>query len=204
MPLIRTSRSYGRFPDLDVSAFTGGVIVGLTGNADLADPPVKPTALATLKKTFDDAIIAAAEGGILATAQKDAARAALVTALNKDASYVDINCDEDLTILLSSGYEAVSTNRAQTVLNAPEVTAAEYGQAGEIRLRVKGDANRKAVLGRCKTMDGDWGAVLTFKNSRTILFDGLKAGTTYVMQLCGLGGSTGQSDWSEPVSKMAL
>jgi hypothetical protein len=204
MPRIRTSRSYGKFPDLDVSAFAGSIIVGLTGNAELAEPPVAPKELATLKKTFDDAIIAAAEGGSLAIAQKDAARAALVTALNKDASYVDINCDGDLAILLSSGYAAVSTNRAQTVLNAPEVTAAEYGQAGEIKLRVKGDPNRKAVLGRCKAMDGDWGPVLTFKSSRAILFHGLKAGTTYVMQLCGLGGSTGQSDWSEPVSKMAL
>jgi hypothetical protein len=204
MPQVRTSRSYGRLPDLGLSAFSGAVIVGLTGNEDLADPPVKPTALATLKKTFDDAIIAASEGGALATAQKDAARAALISALNKDASYVDINCDEDVTILLSAGYEAVSTNRAQTVLNPPEVTSANYGQAGEIKLRVKGDPNRRAVLGRCKTMDGDWGPVVTFKNSRSILFDGLKAGTTYVMQLCGLGGSTGQSDWSEPVSKMAL
>jgi len=62
MPQIRTSRSYGKLPDLGVSAFSGGVIVGLTGNEELADPPVKPTALATLKKTFDDAIIAAAEG----------------------------------------------------------------------------------------------------------------------------------------------
>jgi hypothetical protein len=204
MPQVRTSRSYGRLPDLGVSVFSGGVIVGLTGNEDLADPPVKPTALATMKKTFDDAIIASSEGGVLATAQKDAARAALISALNKDASYVDINCDEDLTILLSAGYEAVSRNRARIVLNAPEVTHAEYAQAGEIKLRVKGDPNRKAVLGRCKTMDGDWGPVVTFKNSRSILFNGLKAGTTYVMQLCGLGGSTGQSDWSEPVSKMAL
>jgi hypothetical protein len=204
MPLIRTSRSYGRLPDLDVSAFTGSVIVGLTGNEHLAEPPAAPKELATLKKTFDDAIIAAAGGGALATAQKDAARAALITALNKDASYVDINCDEDLTILLSAGYEAVSTNRAQTVLNPPEVIGVEYGQTGEVRLRVKGDPNRKAIQGRCKTMDGDWGPVLTFKNSRSILFDGLKAGTTYVMQLCGLGGSTGRSDWSEPESKMAL
>jgi hypothetical protein len=204
MPRIRTSRSYGKFPDLGVSAFSGGVIVGLTGNEHLAEPPVPPKELATLKKTFDDAIIAAAGGGALATAQKDAARAALVTALNKEASYVDINCDEDLTILLSSGFGAVSTNRTQTVLNPPEVIGVEYGQAGEVRLRVKGDPNRKAIQGRCKTMDGDWGPVLTFKNSRSILFDGLKAGTTYVMQLCGLGGSTGQSDWSEPENKMAL
>jgi hypothetical protein len=32
----------------------------------------------------------------------------------------------------------------------------------------------------------------------------LAAGTTYVMQLCGLGGSSGQSDWSEPVTKVAV
>ena len=204
MSQIRTSRSYGRFPDLDVSSFTGGVIAGLTENQQLAQPPVDPTALAALKKTFDDAIIAASGGGILAMAHKDAARAALISALNKDASYVDINCDEDLTILLSSGFQAVSTNRTQAVLNAPEVISVDYGQAGEIKLRVKGDPNRKAVLGRLKTMDGDWGPVLTFRNSRSILFQGLKAGTTYVMQLCGLGGSTGQSDWSEPVSKVAV
>jgi len=42
MPLTITSRSYGKLPDLGVSAFSGGVIVGLTGNTDLADPPVKP------------------------------------------------------------------------------------------------------------------------------------------------------------------
>jgi hypothetical protein len=204
MPLTRTSRAYGKLPDLEVSAFAGVVISGLTGNAELAAPPVDPKALTTLKRTFDDAIIAAAEGGTLATAHKRAARAALVTALNKNASYVDIHSDEDLTVLLSSGYETVSTNRAQTVLNPPAVIRAEHGQTGEIRLRVKGDPNRKAVLGRCKTMDGDWGPVLTFKNSRSILFDGLKAGTTYVMQLCGIGGSTGQSDWSQPFSKMAL
>ena len=43
-----------------------------------------------------------------------------------------------------------------------------------------------------------------FASSRAILFDGLKAGVTYVMQLCAIGGSTGQGDWNEPASKMAL
>jgi hypothetical protein len=205
MPQVRTSRLFSRLPDLDVSKFAGEVIAGLTGNADLSDPPVKPADLTTLKKTFDDAIIAAAAGGVLLTAQKDAALAALVTALNKDASYVDINCDEDLAILLSSGFQPVSTNRAQVVLDAPEVIAANYGQAGEIKLRVTGDPNRKAIQGRIKSITGgDFGPVITFKNSKNILFKGLTAGTTYVMQLCGLGGSTGQSDWSAPVNKTAV
>jgi hypothetical protein len=189
MPAIRTSRYYTKLPDTELSKFVGGNIKGFTNNPDLDDPPVTPAQLTTLKKTFDDAIVAASGGGTLATATKDAARAACVAALDKNASYVDINCDEDLTILLSSGYQSVSTNRAQVVLNPPQIVAADYAQAGEIKLRVTG---------------GEFGPVVSFKNSKNILFKGLTAGTTYVMQLCGLGGLTGQSDWSEPVSKMAL
>jgi hypothetical protein len=204
MPQIRTSRYFSRLPDLDVSKTAGKVITGLTNNQDLDDPPVTPAQLTTLKKAFDEAIVAAVKGGSLATAKKDAARAALLDALNKDASYVDINCDEDMTILLSSGYEPVSTNRAQRVLNPPEVAGVDYGQTGEFRVRLKGDANRKAVQGRIKPLGGEFGPVISFRNAKQILFAGLTAGTTYVMQFCGLGGSTGKSDWSDPVSKMAL
>jgi hypothetical protein len=204
MPLIKTSRKFGKQPDLEVSKQAGRNITGFTGNPDLSDPPVKPADLTVLKKTFDDAIIAADKGGALAHAKKEAARAALIDALNKNASYVDINCDEDMAILVSSGYEAASTNRSQSVLQPPSVVAAEYGQAGEVRLRVRGDAHRRAIQGRIKAVGGEFGPVLTFRSSREILFRGLTAGTTYVMQLCGLGGSTGQSDWSNPVEKMAL
>lgn len=204
MPMIRTNRFYGRGSDLDLSKAAGKVINGLTGNTDLATPPVTPTAMTALKTTFDDSIVKADKGGSLATALKDAARAALVSAMNKDASYVDINCDEDLTILLSSGFEPVSTNRAQSVLSAPAVTAVENAQTGQIKVRVKGDANRRAVQGRIKAAGGEFGPVISFASSRRILFEGLTAGTTYVMQLCGLGGNTGQSDWSEPVTKIAV
>ncbi len=204
MPLIRTSRSYNKLPDTDASKFAGATIKGFTGNVDLPNPPVTPAALAVLKQTLDDALIAANKGGTLATAIKDAARAAINNALDKNASYVDINCDDDLTILLSSGYDTVSTNRAQTVLNPPEILAVDYGQAGQLKPRVKGGPNRKAIQGRIKPLGGEFGPVISFKNSREILFGGLTAGVTYVFQLCGLGGSTGQSDWSDPVSKIAL
>lgn len=204
MPKIRTSRLFTRQPDLDLSKATGKVVTGLNGNPDLAEPPVASVDLNLLKKDFDDWIIKADKGGSLATAHKEASRATLISAMNKDASYVDINCDEDLAILLSSGFLPVSTNRAQSVLNAPEVTAVENGQTGEIKVRVKGDANRRAIQGRIKAAGGEFGPVLSFASSRRILFEGLTAGTTYVMQLCGLGGSTGQSDWSEAVTKIAV
>lgn len=204
MPSIRTSRSYSKLPDTDASKFAGGTIKGLNGNPDLTNPPVPLGELSLLKQKMDGTLIAAIKGGVLANAIKDAARVALNNALDKNASYVDINCEDDMTILLSSGYEAVSTNRAQALLNPPEIIRVEYGQKGQIKLGVKGDPNRRAIQGRIKPLGGEFGLPISFINSRNILFGSLAAGTTYVMQLCGLGGSTGQSDWSEPVTKIAL
>ncbi|HEY3663981.1 MAG TPA: fibronectin type III domain-containing protein [Chthoniobacterales bacterium] len=41
-------------------------------------------------------------------------------------------------------------------------------------------------------------------DSRHIIFDGLTAGKIYTIQVRALGGSTGESDWSDPVSHMAM
>ncbi len=148
MAQIRTSRSYTRLPDLDVSAFAGEIVAALTSNVYYPQPPVPTPDLASLKTAFDDALVAAASGGTLQTALKEAARAALIAALNKDASYVDINCNEDMAMLLRSGYEPVSNNRSQVVLKAPVILAAMNGpQSGAVHMRVKGDAHRRAIQG---------------------------------------------------------
>lgn len=49
--------------------------------------------LATLKIAFEDAIAAAAQGGMTATAAKNNAREALIEALRKNAYYVEINAN---------------------------------------------------------------------------------------------------------------
>ena len=90
------------------------------------------------------------------------------------------------------------------MLNPPQILAVENGQSGELKARVRADANSKSFQGRIKTATGgDFGPVISFKNSRSILFKGLTAGITYLFELCAIGGSTGQSDWSEPATKMA-
>ncbi len=70
---------------------------------------------------------------------------------------------------------------------------------------MKAQSNAKSYVGRIKEANGsEFGPNISFASSRVILFGGLKAGVTYVMQLCAIGGSNGQSDWSEPATKMAL
>lgn len=204
MPKIRTNRIYNKMSDIGLYKFGTKTAEMLTGNPDFTKPPETPEDLTKKLTTYKDAITAADGGGKLQTAEKDAVRADVITVLDKNASYVDMECNNDRAILLSSGYEPVSTNRARAVLGAPEVVASSYGQTGEIQLRVKGDRNRRAIQGRVKALGGEYGPVITFPTAREILFKGLIAGTTYVMQLCGLGGSTGHSDWSAPVTKVAV
>ena len=68
----------------------------------------------------------------------------------------------------------------------------------------KADPNSKSFVGRIKELGGsEFGPSISFKNSRSILFNGLTAGVTYVLELMAIGGSTGQSDWSDPATKMA-
>lgn len=201
MPAIRTKRGFERLSDLGVSKLTGKTINGFTGNPDLTGQPVTTVVLTEQKDLFDDLIIKADKGGSLATARKNAQRAVVIDSLNKNASYVDIKCNDDLTILLSSGYEAVSTNRAQSVLEPPVILGVDNTINGSLKPRVKVDPNTKSLLGRIKEANGtEFGPVISFKNSRAILFDGLKKGVTYIYQLCAIGGSTGQSNWSEPSS----
>jgi hypothetical protein len=51
---------------------------------------------------------------------------------------------------------------------------------------------------------GDWLPSVFTGDSQHIIFDGLTAGTTYTVQIRALGGSTGQSDWSDPSSHMSM
>ncbi len=205
MASIRTVRSYNRLADGKLSAFAGATAVGLTNNPDLLTPPVAATVITTLQQVFDDAIVKALDGSKLDTVAKNAARLDLITSLDKNASYVDINCDDDLSVLLSSGYQAVSANRAQAILNAPDVMAVDSPQTGALKVRIKPDYKSKSYVGRIKTAAGsEFGPSISFASSRKIVFNGLTSGVTYVMQLCAIGGSTGQSDWTEPFTKMSM
>jgi hypothetical protein len=125
--------------------------------------------------------------------------------LDKNASYVDINCNGELAILLSSGYEAVSTNRAQTTLAAPIILRVQNAGSGVLKVRVQADSNVKSFMGRIKQASGsEFGPNISFKNSKSILFSGLTAGVNYVLQLCAVGGSSGQSDWTTSGPNMAM
>jgi hypothetical protein len=60
------------------------------------------------------------------------------------------------------------------------------------------------ALGPAGGMQGRWRSAGLFTNSRAMPVNGLTPGANYVFQFRAIGGSTGYSDWSDPVGHMSM
>src|SRR2546421_8740804 len=122
--------------------------------------------------------------------------------LRQLAAYVQMSCNNDLSTLLSSGFQAQSTNRASTPLEQPQSLSIKNGASGQLVAKVDPVRNANMYEGRIKPSDGDWLPSIFTGDSQHIIFEGLTPGKNYTAQVRALGGSTGQSDWSDPSSQM--
>jgi hypothetical protein len=204
MAIIHVSLAFAQLPDAALDEFTGQVIAGLTGNAAFPTPAVSLTALTAAKKAFEDALDAMTNGGKEATAVKEAKRDSLVNLLRQEANYVQGACNNDLATLLSSGFEATSTNTAQSPLTKPNILDILNEASTQLVVRCKPVDNAHAYEAQIKNGANEFVPAGTFTQARRIVLTGLTPGQTYTVQIRAVGGSTGYSDWSDPVSHMAM
>lgn len=202
--ILKVSLGFAKLPDMELDNFTQGVIERLTGNAAFPTPPVTLANLQTARTDFTAKIAAARAGGPADTAAKNNVRQDLLGMLRQVAGYVQINCNNDLHLLRSSGFESMSTNRAQTPLDHPLALVIKNGTSGQLVAKVSPVKNTSMYEGRAKAPTGDWLPSVFSGDSQHITFDGLTPGVVYTLQVRALGGSSGQSDWSDPSSHMAM
>jgi hypothetical protein len=184
--------------------FTGAVVAGLTGNPAFTTPAVSIADLTAAQTAFEDAMTAMAQGGTQATADKNAKRDALVALLRTEAQYVQLNGKNDLPTLLSSGFQVNSTNTAQSPLDTPSIVQITNEMSTQLVVRVQGVDNARAYEAQVKNGTGGFLPAGTFTQSRRMILTGLTPGQNYTVQVRAVGGSTGYSDWSDPVSHMAM
>jgi hypothetical protein len=200
----KVSLGFARLPDGDLDNFTQTVIAGLTGNATYPTPPVTIANLQAANDDYSAKLAAAFTGGPMDVAAKNTSREALLNDLRQIASYVQIRCNNDLGLLLSSGFDAQSTNRASNPLTKPQELRIKNFHSGTLIATVRPVKNTSTYEGRIKGPTGDWLPSVFSGDSQRIAFTGLTPGTTYTIQVRALGGSTGQSDWSDPSSHMSM
>src|SRR5262249_19228423 len=106
-------------------------------------------------------------------------------------------------------FTIVSTTRGQSPLAVPKIVSVDNGNAGELVIKAKSIRNAKAYEVRKATVpanaaQGAWELLGSFPRARAIVIGSLTAGTTYAFCVRAVGGSTNRSDWSDPVTHMAM
>jgi hypothetical protein len=204
MAQLRVSLGFAKLPDKELDNFTKTIKDQMTGNATYPTPPVTLANLETARADFEQKISDATTGGPPDTAAKNNQRQVLLGMLRQIAAYVQINCNNDMAVLLSSGFQAASTNRTQTPLDQPIELVIENGVSGQLVASVKPVKNTSLYEGRVKGATGDWLPSVFTGDSQHIEFNALTPGQNYTAQVRALGGSTGQSDWSDPSTHMCM
>ena len=209
MTQLRVRLNFASAPDHALEERATAVHGGLYGKPAYPTPPVTQAALLTGITNFSTSIATAELGGPADTAAKNNMREILIGLLRQLATYVQENHGNNLATLLSSGFEAASTNTASVPLETPSIKDIINGNSGQLILRVEPVENARGYNVRYSLIGangapGPYIGPVYFKSTRRMEINDLTPGGNYVFEVSALGGSTGQSDWSNPVSHMSL
>jgi len=183
----------------------GAVITGLTNNPAFPAPTVDLNAVHAAADDLKAAVAAQVHGGTAATAEKKNKQEALIKILRRLKHYVEDNCENDLAILLSSGFQAAAATRDRSPLANPSILGIDRGKSDELMLKVTPIARAKCYEVRSAVVSagngqGPWQQAGLFTSSR-ITIANLVPTTTYVFQVRAVG-AAGNTEWSDPVSHM--
>jgi hypothetical protein len=177
----------------------------MTGNASYVDPEPSLPDVAAATNEFSIALVNAADGGVTLTSIKNDKRDVLVGLLRDLASYVQVACKGDITVLLSSGFPIQKPQRSPIgELPAPVVALSVGMSSGNLDCLVApifGAATYNWQIAVASAPDVILQTAQTTGGRNT--FSGLTPGVTYAVQANAVG-SAGASDWSKPVSQMAM
>ena len=201
----RVSNTFTTLSDYSLVGFTQVVTTCLTGNAAFNNLPVKLTDLSALEAAFQTAVNNMAQNNSSElTALRDEARESLLDALRKTAAYVQSVALNSLSTLLSSGFQNVPTQSPSSPLDTPTIISVTNNGTKQVLLRLESVTNAKSYQVQLSTDNGKtWTMGGAYPQARRIIITNLVPGTTYMIQTQAIGGSTGQSGWSTPVSIMS-
>jgi hypothetical protein len=200
----RVSMRFSRFSDSRLNFFAPSILLGMTNNIAYLNPLVPLDELSALATTFGNDLIASNLGGKISTAKKNTSRAALLSALRSQANYVQGVAKHDLLQLLSSGFTAVSRNRAQSLLATPRIRKILNEMPEQLALRVTPVANARNYQLQMQGVNGEWLEAGIFSQARLLRVKNLTPGVLYNFRVRALGGSMGFSNWSGVMSWRSL
>ncbi len=142
MALLRVLLGFASAPDHELEETAGHILTSLYGNAVYSSPPVTQANLQAALTAFTDA--------------KNQAAQTLIGLLRQLALYVQTTIQSNdaygLAELLSSGFDAASTSRAQVPFDTPSIILIDNSGTGQLTLRVTPVANSRLYEAQSQTM----------------------------------------------------
>lgn len=200
----RVSLAFARKIDTDLIAFVRNVITMVTGNPTYPTPSPTLATITTSVNAFEIAVHDALDGGKVAIATRNAARAELLSLVRQLAAYVQGNCAADLVNLISSGFDAVRAPSPVGVLPPPENQRLSLtNKSGELLFRFDRVANvANYSVQTAADSAGPW-TDQDLSTSTRVLLSGLTPGKVYWAR-ARANGSAGSSEWGGPATAMVV
>lgn len=125
--------------------------------------------------------------------------------LRELAAFVQTKHNNDLALLLRSGFKAASTDRAAVVLTKPEGVTVTNGTGGQLVVKVTKVKGCNMYEARATPEGGALLPSVFTGDSQHIYLNNLTPGAMYKIEVRCLGGADpGYTDWSDPTSHRAL
>ena len=198
---VRISVGLRKLTDTTVSEFASHIVASLTGNTNYQNPYPVLANITTLNTQYMDALVKSVGGSKTDKSYKNELRAELKAAITLLSRYAEDNCQNNETILLSSGFALRKSNTAIALPAVPENVLVKDGNlSGEVKVTYGKTARAKSYLARY-TVDLNSG-IWKFSNSSTrtkIGISDLEVGKVIWVQVRAVN-SAGYSEWSNPTA----
>lgn len=205
----KISLAFLRLPDDPFENFAETIHADLYSVSAFSTAPVTAADLQTGITAFSTALIAQATGGKETTVIKNQRRAELAELLKQLAYYVQMACQGDLAVLLSSGFKANSRNRTPSVLPKALVQRIAQTHSGVALVTAKAVRGARSYVVEAAEIDengvvGPYGPPVFQSSSRKIPMAGLTPGKVYLFRVRVVGGSGETSEWSDSVTQRVM
>ena len=195
---------YPQFTDGRLGEFALNVASKLIGSTYAASPVV-PGDLTSAANGFTAAVGTALTGGPADTLFKNNQRKALIGMLDQIAAFVELVANNNSAIMLNAGFRLAATASApQAPVGTVAIASVDNAGTGNLKLSLTMGPNVWGIEVQTSTGSGAFQPAGYFTDPRNVTVAGLTPGTVYTCHVRVHGSFNQVSDWSDPVSHMAM
>ena len=208
--LIKAAINFTKSLPEQVLSQAQALLKGLTGNSNFTNLPVDLNVFKADLDSYAVSIADAKDGGKKAIALRNKLGEVVIRTIKLLATYVELNCKDDMNIFLSSGFQPRSSTRTPAQpLDQPTILNIDQGPTGQLLASVNPVRKAKSYELRCGavgaggTAPAAWSTLMVPNVKTAVPINGLTPGTTYAVQVRAYG-QLGYTQYSDSVTRMVI